>query len=275
MKTIIYYFTGTGNSLAAAKKITASLGETRLIPIASLADTPAPITPAAERVGIVCPVYDFGLPVMVAGFAERLDLSQAKYAFAVVTMGGLGVSALHQLDGILSERGRGLDAAFAVRMPGNFPPLSRPPGGRKRDEILTAGDMRLGEIVDAIGRGCTVRPGFEPFSGLMKTLTYGSFVKDVHRSGERFSASDACTGCGTCAAVCPVGNIDMADGRPVWGRRCEGCCACLHFCSAEAIQLDVMFGTEGRGRYRHPDVTIADMERQRKGTITPPGWNPP
>jgi flavodoxin len=26
MKTIIYYFTGTGNSLAAAKKIAASLG---------------------------------------------------------------------------------------------------------------------------------------------------------------------------------------------------------------------------------------------------------
>lgn len=264
MKTIIYYFTGTGNSLAAAKKIAASLGETELVPIASLADTPAPITPVADRVGIVCPVYDFGVPVMVAGFAGRLDLSQAKYAFAVVTMGGLGVSALRQLDGILRKRGRGLDAAFAVRMPGNFPPLSRPPEGRKRDEILTAGDMRLGEIADAIGRGCTVSPGFGLLSGLMKILTYGLFAKSVHSSGERFSVSDACTGCGTCIAVCPAGNIDMIDGRPVWGGRCEGCCACLHFCPAEAIQLDVMLGTEGRGRYRHPDVTVADMERQRR-----------
>ena len=104
MKTTIYYFTGTGNSLAAARKIAGALGETELVPIASLADTPGIISPAADRVGIVCPVYDCGVPVMVANFAERLDLSKARYAFAVVTMGGMGVSALHQLDGIVRER---------------------------------------------------------------------------------------------------------------------------------------------------------------------------
>ena len=36
MKTIIYYFTGTGNSLAAAKKIAAALKDCELVPIASL-----------------------------------------------------------------------------------------------------------------------------------------------------------------------------------------------------------------------------------------------
>ena len=57
MKTIIYYFTGTGNSLAVAKKITAVLGDCDLVPIASLQSTTADITPAADRVGIVNPVY--------------------------------------------------------------------------------------------------------------------------------------------------------------------------------------------------------------------------
>ncbi len=42
MRSVIYYFTGTGNSLAAAKKIAASLGETELVPIASFANTPGP-----------------------------------------------------------------------------------------------------------------------------------------------------------------------------------------------------------------------------------------
>jgi len=68
MKNVIYYFTGTGNSLAVAKKIAAALGECELVPIASLRDTPA-IAPDAERVGIVCPVYFLGLPLMVAEFA--------------------------------------------------------------------------------------------------------------------------------------------------------------------------------------------------------------
>ncbi len=34
MKTIIYYFTGTGNSLAAARKVAALLGDCGLVPIA-------------------------------------------------------------------------------------------------------------------------------------------------------------------------------------------------------------------------------------------------
>jgi hypothetical protein len=39
MKTIIYYFTGTGNSLAAAKGICTHLGDCELVSIASLAGT--------------------------------------------------------------------------------------------------------------------------------------------------------------------------------------------------------------------------------------------
>jgi len=50
MKTIIYYFTGTGNSLAVAKKIAAVLGDCDLVPIASLQSATADITPAADRV---------------------------------------------------------------------------------------------------------------------------------------------------------------------------------------------------------------------------------
>ena len=267
MKTVIYYFTGTGNSLAAARRIAASLGDTEIVPIASLADTPGPVTPDAGRVGIVCPVYDCGVPVMVAEFAGRLDLSGANYTFAVVTMGGIGVSALHQIDGIVRERrGRGLDAAFSVRMPGNFPPLMRSVAAEKCDKVLGKADERLGEIAEAIGSGRLVSPGFAPISRLVNALSYGALAKSAHDAADVFSVSDACTGCGTCARVCPAGNLTLADGRPVWGRRCELCCACLHFCPTEAIQLHVMLGTQGRGRYRHPDLTVADMEAQR-------GWN--
>jgi ferredoxin len=264
MKTVIYYFTGTGNSLAAAKRVAAALGDADFIPIASIRSDPEGIAPQADRVGIVCPVYDCGVPVMVAEFAERLDLSQAGYVFAIVTMGGIGVSSLHQLNTILRERqGRGLDAAFAVRMPGNFPPLYRPATAKKRDELLTTADKKLEEIAEAIGRGRVVQPGFAPFSTLMKALTYGSFAKNVHEADKDFSVSEACTGCGTCARVCPAGNITLESGRPVWHHRCELCCACLHFCPIEAIQLHVMRGTEGRGRYRHPDLKVADMQAQQ------------
>jgi len=265
MKTEIYYFTGTGNSLAAARSIAASLGETRLVPIASLTDQPA-IVPGAGRVGIVCPVYDAGLPRIVAEFLERLDLTAAAYRFGIVTLGGTGISALRQIDRIVTRKnGRGLDAAFLVRMPGNFPPVARIAPPAKQRDILAAAEGRLGEIARSIAAGERVPPGFGPGSALMHALLYRPFTSHVREGDRKFVVNDACTACGTCAQVCPAGNIRMEAGRPAWQHRCELCCACLNLCPAEAIQLPLFFGSEGRGRYRHPDLKLADMGVQRGG----------
>jgi hypothetical protein len=57
VKSIIYYFTGTGNSLAAAKKIAAAIGDCELVPLALLQNMQGGIVPQAEPVGIVCPDY--------------------------------------------------------------------------------------------------------------------------------------------------------------------------------------------------------------------------
>jgi ferredoxin len=264
MKTIIYYFSGTGNSLAAAKKIAAVLKDCELVPIASLKDTPGKIVPTADRVGIVNPVYDAGLPVIVKDFAERLDIGAVPYVFGVITLGRVGVSALHQLNGILMQSSRKkLDAAFAVCMPGNFPPVGVPPTGEKKEEILRKADERLAAIAITIQKGQTVPPGFSPISSLMRCLVYPPFARNVHGMDKSFSVEDNCTSCGTCAKVCPVGNIVMEKDRPVWQHHCELCCACLHFCPVEAIQLNTMQGTKGRGRYRHPDLKVEDMLHQR------------
>ena len=264
MKTVIYYFTGTGNSLIAARKVAAALADCEILPIAPLRDRPGTIVPAADRVGIVCPVYDAGLPVIVKEFAGRLDVSGAVYVFGIVTMGGMGVSALHQLDGILARHcGKKLDAAFAVTMPGNFPPVGRSRMVERGDPVLGAADKRLAEIAGAIGKGLSVPPGVSPLSTLIKCITYGPFIRDVHGMDASFSVEDSCTSCGTCAKVCPVKNIVLENGRPVWQHRCELCCACLHFCPVEAVQLNVFQGTKGRGRYRHPDLTVEDMKAQR------------
>ena len=264
MKTIIYYFSGTGNSLSAAKKIAAVLGDSTLESIASLQDVKGDITPGAERVGIVCPVYDAGLPRIVAEFAKRLDLSRAVSTFGVVTLGGTGVSALHQLNSIVSRKnGRRLDGTFTVVMPGNFPPIAKIVSPEKQQEILHAADARITEIAAMIKEGKIVAPGFSPLSSLMRSLVYGPFYKNVHEGDRNFSVSDTCTSCGTCVKVCPVGNIVMEKGRPSWQHRCELCCACLPFCPEEAIQLNVFFGSRGRGRYRNPEVTVPDMQVQQ------------
>jgi len=265
MKTAMYYFTGTGNSLAVAKKICAGLADCSLTPVASVAGTCGPVVPAAGRVGIICPVYFAGLPAMVARFAKRLDLSNAGYTFAVVTFGGGGAtSALRQLDGaLLKGAGRGLDAGFAVKMPGNNVLLYGPPSPKKRYRIFAAAEGEIAAIVRQVDAGLSPPLPHALFPQLLHALLYPRFIRSVHGADRQFSVSDACTSCGTCVSVCPAGNIRLADKKPVWQHKCELCCACIQLCPAGAIQAGKK--TEKRGRYRNPAVTVAELKLREKG----------
>jgi ferredoxin len=266
MKTILYYFTGTGNSLSVAGVLCRELGDCEPVAIAPVRDPAGTISPEADRVGIVTPVYFFGLPSLVAVFAGRLDLSRARYVFAVATMGGSGGSAaLRQLDGILRRGpgGKGLDAGFTVRMPGNYILMYEPPQGTKQEEILRDADRRVAEIAGLVNRGHRARLAWSPLASLVHSVMYPRFIAGVHDADRKFTVDDRCTSCGICAAVCPAGNIELGDGRPAWIHRCEQCMACIHLCPTGAIQAGPKTGT--RARYRNPTVQVEALRRQRQG----------
>lgn len=264
MKTTLYYFSGTGNSLKSARDIASKLGESVLIPIASFRESTGDIMTPAGRVGFICPVYDFGIPVAVHEFLKRLVPADDQYLFAVLTYGGSGGSALRMVNAALQPRfHRNLDAGFMVKMPGNFPPISPPPQGEKKQAILRSADHEI-ERICRIVQECRKQPvGLYPVSSLIRPLIYGSFARNVHSLDEKFTISDACTSCGVCASVCPVGNIEIREGRPVYLHKCELCCGCLNYCPVQAIDLKMMFGTRGRGRYHHPAVSVPDMKAQQ------------
>lgn len=261
MKNVIYYFTGTGNSLALAKKIAASLGDCEVIPIASLKDTPK-LAPVADRVGIICPVYFLGLSLMVAEFAARFDRSKAGYTFAVVTFGGSGSEpALRQLDGLVKKQDdRGLDAGFSVKMPGNYILMYDSPDRKSQDELFVSAEHRQKEIVPVIERCEHRKIPWSPAGSLLHAVAYPWFASHARKKAREFTVSSACTSCGTCAAICPAKNIDLVEGRPVWKDRCEVCLGCIQLCPAQAIQAGKK--TAGRSRYRNPDIALDELKNK-------------
>lgn len=264
MHTTIYYFTGTGNSLSVARKIRDILGDTDLVPICPLMQSEEEIISPEGRVGIICPVYDAGVPVIVRNFLKRLNTGNTAYVFGIVTLGGTGGSALKMMDVTLLEKNpTGLNAGFLIRMPNNFPPVSTPPSGEKIMSILSSADVEINRITEIIRECKNQKIGMYPISSLMQTVLYGGFVRGVHKADEKFSVSDTCTSCGICVSVCPTENISLEDGKPVYHHQCELCCACLNFCPVQAIDLNLMRGTKGRGRYHYPDVTVRDMIGQK------------
>ncbi|MBS6504078.1 MAG: 4Fe-4S binding protein [Clostridium sp.] len=40
---------------------------------------------------------------------------------------------------------------------------------------------------------------------------------------KKFYATNACISCGKCENVCPLGNIQLENGKPNWGSNCTHC----------------------------------------------------
>src|SRR5208283_1190774 len=115
--TKIFYFSSTGNSLTAARKMAEKLGNTEIISIPKIINKN--IDFSADRLVVVFPVYMWGLPNIVSRFLEKIQAGSRGGIFAVATYAGLAGDPFKKAESILSKKGLALNAGFLVWMPEN------------------------------------------------------------------------------------------------------------------------------------------------------------
>ena len=126
---MIYYFSGTGNSYAAAKFLADGLGEDLMdIAVAIKENKYEHTLEKDEKLGFVFPVYAWAPPQAVTEFVKNLELyySGDPYIFAVCTCGASAGKTMDILEGALEENGLVLDSGFSVIMPDNCITLFEP-----------------------------------------------------------------------------------------------------------------------------------------------------
>ena len=281
-KNVIFYFSGTGNSLAVARGIAEKLGDTDIISISSyMKNSPregwqasghstrhepdgvfvASVSldlSSSERIGIVFPVYMWGLPLIVRRFLENCNFSSNSYIFAVATYGGSCGVAFDQICGIFDCKGLKLASEFGFLMPGNYIPLYPISSDKKLNKLFIKTDKSIEEISKKIESKEQAKLKKMPWIGRkFFAFIYKKMSPHIPEAKVKFFVDERCDSCGVCEKVCPVCNIKLIDGRPVWDKKCEQCLACLHWCPKEAIQ----FGnsTSKRKRYHHPSVALKDF----------------
>lgn len=259
-KNIIYYFSATGNSLVIANDLARELGGADVISIPHALNKG--IDTDYDRVGIVFPVYMFGVPLIVARFLKQFVVKDHAYVFAVANYGGIAGGALTTTRRILKERGIKLDAGFGIVMPGNYTPLYGAIPGDKQKEIFDKEKARAKEIAGIIMKKTTgileKKPSF--INRMLCDFIYWGGASQVPGSDKGFWVTDKCTSCGLCEKVCPVANISMDNGKPRWLHHCESCLACLQWCPVEAIQYKK--STLGKKRYHHPNIKAVEIVRE-------------
>ena len=250
MKTVIYYFSATGNSLTTARKLAEKLGDCELVPVAALRKN-TKIIVDADAVGFVFPVYYGNMPWVMREAVSKMVFGENVYAFTFATYRGFAGTAAKRMDMLLRTRGIKLSLARGIKMPGNSfinPPEVDAEYLAKQDENIAA------QISDIKARLVETDFGDEPMGS--NPINYANNFRGM-------TADESCIGCGTCAKVCPMENIRIKDGRAVIGDDCATCLACFHWCPQEAIWMSKQEGIERRSKYRHPDVTVDDIIVQK------------
>ena len=258
MKTTLYYFTGTGNSLWAAREFARHLPDTELVPMAKLMHNGGEITAPEGRAGFVFPVYIGGPPLIVSEFAQQINLDAAEEIIAIVTMGSAGDGAWKRLNTILKKRSYRMNGAYSIKMPSNYMVLGDVLPEELEIEVIAEARTEIERISGIITAGnATFEKGpflMNFFNNAMHPLLKGQ----LRAQGNRFYADEKCNNCGTCELVCPAHNITITSvNPPEWGNSCESCFACINYCPRNAIQSGKK--TASRGRYHHPDVSITDL----------------
>ena len=266
---MIYYFSGTGNSLYVARHLADELGE-QLCPMTL--SLPLRGDLEGSVIGLVFPVYGWGIPNVVESFVRKVCLSPSReskgdFLYAVMTCG----DDMGYTDKVLEKAlGRKLDAAFSVLMPDVYVCLPGFDVDSKEEckEKFQKEEVAVKEIANCIKERKRVRQLKRgPFPWTKTYILRPLFNRFLLTDKYFHVDASRCISCGRCQKNCPVGNIliaspkpspqgkglesprwgDLEGALPQWQSHCAGCLACYHACPYHAINFGKQ--TQKKGQY--------------------------
>lgn len=245
---MVLYFSGTGNSQYAAIQIAKMIADDEVISINSYLKTGKKAVIHSERpLVFVAPTYCWRMPRVVEQWILKTDFKGCQDAYFILTCAGSCDNASAYAEKLCAKKGLRFCGLAPVFMPENYLAMFPTPGKEQCQAIVEQSASGIASLAEQIRAGQnfaapSVSLGGKLKSGPVNPLFYALFVHD-----KGFTADGRCISCGKCAQRCPLNNIGMVNGRPVWKGNCTHCMACICGCPTEAIE----YKKKSKGQHRH------------------------
>jgi len=252
----IYFFTGTGNSYWASRKLeeyaTADGLDCRITPIDGLGKKEITAILPDEMTGFVYPTHGFSLPWYMLKFIIMFPPGKG-YVFLVNSRAGMKMGKLFTpgLSGIavllpmiiLLAKGYRIIGTVPLDTPSNW--ISIHPGLKPAivSSIFEKRKKDLERLWSGISKGKYHFPLkffiLLPLDILVIQISFAYMIFGRFILARSYIPDNKCDGCGICAAHCPVGAIRMHGDNPYWTHRCESCMRCSNICPKSSINSSV------------------------------------
>ncbi len=231
---MIFYFTGTGNSLYVAKQI-----EEHPISIPQVIHQDE-LNFTDESIGIVCPIYGHTMPEMVKEFIIKATFD-TEYFYLVLTYGKRHGGAVELADDFLKSIGKKADYINHIVMVDNFLP-----GFDMDEQIATESEKEIDKHIELIKKDIQKKKSFRALVTQTDRDAHQEYLSRTPNGRpddffvKVYTVTDECIGCGICSRVCPAGCIKIEKQRAIHtGENCQMCMACIHHCPKKAITMSM------------------------------------
>ena len=244
---MILYFSGTGNSELIASRLAKEVDDEIINLFDKIQCQDYSIIDSKKPWIIVTPTYAWRIPRIVNDWLKKTQLNGHQDIYFVMSCAGSKGNADKYLKKLAEYKGQHYKGCKEVIMPENYIALFDTTPSKKVMPIIDKGQDEIVEIAQYIKQNqnfpqvqITMKDKLN--SGIVNDVFYPLFVHD-----KKFYATDACITCGKCVQVCPLKNIKLVDGKPLWQGNCTHCMACIAHCPKAAIE----YGQKSIGKERY------------------------